>query len=271
MAGIVSLLILAGIAVFIFFYAILPGIRKKNSVLKNPFPEEWKKILEDKVSFYRALSPTDKEKFCERVKLFLSKARITGVELVVTDTLKLLVATSAVIPVFAFEEWNYVNLGEILIYNGLVETNQAADAENHNNILGQVRPFQSKHLLLLSKQSLEAGFEKMNGKENVGFHEFAHLIDEADGTIDGVPKALMPEELVKPWTELMYKEIERIKHGKSDINPYGLTNHAEFFAVVCEYFFEDHDRFRTHHQELYDLLTKVFSKKDNPANSAHLS
>jgi len=71
----------------------------------------------------------------------------------------------------------------------------------------------------------------------------------------------MPEELIAPWTELMYKELEHIKHGHSDINPYGLTNHAEFFAVVCEYFFEDHDKFKTHHPELYALLTKVFAKK----------
>jgi MtfA peptidase len=152
-------------------------------------------------------------------------------------------------------------LGEVLIYNGLVETHQISDAENENDILGQVRPFQSRHILLLSKQSLEKGFEDMNGKGNVGFHEFAHLLDEADGAIDGVPKALMPSKLIMPWTQLMYKEIERIKEGKSDINPYGVTNHAEFFAVVCEYFFENHDKFRDNHKELYLLLTKVFSKK----------
>jgi MtfA peptidase len=59
----------------------------------------------------------------------------------------------------------------------------------------------------------------------------------------------------------MYKEIERIKEGRSDINPYGLTNHAEFFAVVCEYFFEDHVKFKKNHEELYSLLMQIFSKK----------
>jgi|SRR6185437_3788047 len=261
MTGIISLLVLAVIALLIFISTKLPGIRKKHKILDNPFSEEWKKILEDKVSFYRTLSPANKERFRERVKVFLSEVRITGVEVELTDTLRLLVASSAIIPVFAFEEWSYINLSEVLIYNGLVETYQISDADNQNNILGQVRPFQSRHILLLSMPSLLAGFEKINSKENVGFHEFAHLIDEADGTIDGVPRVLMPEELVKPWTHLMYKEIERIKEGKSDINPYGLTNHAEFFAVVCEYFFENHDKFHAHHKEMYELLTKVFSKK----------
>jgi MtfA peptidase len=261
MAGILSLIVLAAIALFLFLFTKLPGIRKRNKILKNPFPKEWENILEDKVSFYRTLSDIDKIRFCGRVKIFLSEVRITGVEVEVTDTLKLLVACSAIIPVFAFENWDYVNLGEVLIYNGLVETNLVSETDNHHNILGQVRPFQSRHLLLLSKQSLEEGFEKMNSKENVGFHEFAHLLDEADGAIDGIPKALMATELIEPWTRLMYKEIERIKEGRSDINPYGLTNHAEFFAVVCEYFFEDHVKFKKNHEELYSLLIQIFSKK----------
>jgi Mlc titration factor MtfA (ptsG expression regulator) len=182
------------------------------------------------------------------------------VEVEVTDTLMVLVACSAIIPVFAFE-WSYVNLGEVLIYDGDVKTYQKSEIEDKVTILGQVRPFQSRHLLLLSKQNLEQGFEKLNNIQNVGFHEFAHLLDEADGTIDGIPKALMAADLIKPWTELMYKEINRIKKGRSDINPYGLTNHAEFFAVVCEYFFEDQDRFKRKHPELYEMLVQIFSKK----------
>jgi Mlc titration factor MtfA (ptsG expression regulator) len=87
------------------------------------------------------------------------------------------------------------------------------------------------------------------------------LLDEADGAIDGIPKAFMPAALIEPWTQLMYKEIERIKKGNSDINPYGVTNHAEFFAVVCEYFFENHEKFSDNHKELYEVLTKVFLKK----------
>ena len=32
--------------------------------------------------------------------------------------------------------------------------------------------------------------------------------------------------------------MAEMEEGDSDINPYGLTNKAEFFAVATEYFFE---------------------------------
>lgn len=261
MSGIISLIILVVIALLLFIATKLPGIRKKNKILQTPFPIKWQKILNEDISYYRNLSNSDKERFQERIKHFLSEVRITGVKVEITDKLQLLVACSAVIPVFKFQGWDYVNLVEVLIYDGLVDPRQHTDPEHNNAILGQVRPFQSKHLLLLSKQSLERGFEDMNNRENVGFHEFAHLLDEADGEIDGIPKALMPSELIEPWTQLMYKEIKRIKEGNSDINPYGITNHAEFFAVVCEYFFENHEKFKNKHEELYNLLNKVFFKE----------
>lgn len=235
--------------------------KKQKNAIPDIFPEAWDQFLKEKVLFYRKLDDTHKERFKKKTLSFLRNTTITGVELEVTDELRLFVAASAIIPVFNFQGWEYLNLGEVLIYKGLVETRQAEENEQ-KDILGQVRPFQSGHILLLSKESLERGFEAMNGKENVGFHEFSHLIDEADGQIDGLPRALMPEPLLRPWTELMYKEIERIKKGQSDINPYGLTNHAEFFAVVCEYFFENPQKFHHKHPELFAILDKTFGNAE---------
>ncbi len=47
---------------------------------------------------------------------------------------------------------------------------------------------------------------------------------------------------------------------RSDINPYGGTNKAEFFAVASEYFFEKPKQFAKTHPELYDLMTEVFNQ-----------
>ena len=49
-----------------------------------------------------------------------------------------------------------------------------------------------------------------------------------------------------------------MKEGKSDINIYGATNKAEFFAVASEYFFGSPERFKKNHPELFDLMTKIF-------------
>jgi Mlc titration factor MtfA (ptsG expression regulator) len=50
----------------------------------------------------------------------------------------------------------------------------------------------------------------------------------------------------------------RITEGKSDINPYALTNNAEFLAVVSEYFFSNPKTFRARHTELYEFLSKIY-------------
>jgi Mlc titration factor MtfA (ptsG expression regulator) len=52
--------------------------------------------------------------------------------------------------------------------------------------------------------------------------------------------------------------MEKIRAGHSDINPYGLKNEAEFFAVASEYFFENPNKMKREHPELYAMLERVF-------------
>ncbi len=264
-----SIIIVAAVLFGLLFLFSQKKKKKSTVALAKPFPAEWHSYLMQEVQFYKELSEADQLKFQQKVKKFLAQTSITGVkDLEVTDELKLLVAASAIIPVFIFDGWEYVNLSEVIIYDGAVEPNQKNDPVQDGTLLGQVRPFQTKHVLLVSKQYLIQGFESMNGKSNVGIHEFAHMIDQADGTMDGIPKAFMPEELLTPWTKIMYTEIEKIVSNRSDINPYALTNHAEFFAVVCEYFFENPEKFEEKHPQLYALMNQIFKREVSTADEA---
>ena len=69
----------------------------------------------------------------------------------------------------------------------------------------------------------------------------------------------MPPAYALPWLKQMHKEIELIKKGNSDINPYGTTNEAEFLAVAAEYFFEKPEKMQEKHPELYNLLEMIFT------------
>ena len=53
--------------------------------------------------------------------------RITGIETTVDTTDKLLVASSAVIPIFEFNDWKYSNIHEVLLYPSMF--NQKFDTE----------------------------------------------------------------------------------------------------------------------------------------------
>ncbi|GAA4436647.1 zinc-dependent peptidase [Pontibacter saemangeumensis] len=262
MGYVVFIALVAGMCLLFYSWATRKTRRRKK-VLAQEFPAEWRKILVDRVGFYHTLkSEEDKQRFEKMLQLFLSEKRITGIDVVVDDVTKLLVASSAIIPIFGFRDWEYQNLGEVLVFPGSIKRYKDEKSEAVSEVLGRVNPFQNDHYVTLSKPALERGFNDMADRKNVGIHEFAHMLDQADGEIDGTPAAYLPEELVQPWQELMYRKIQKIKQGDSDIDSYGATSEAEFFAVVTEYFFEKPDQLAEKHPKLYELLTKIFHQKN---------
>jgi Mlc titration factor MtfA (ptsG expression regulator) len=88
-----------------------------------------------------------------------------------------------------------------------------------------------------------------------------HLIDKMDGTLDGVPELLLPRQYVARWKQLLEIEMEKIRRGESDVNPYGATSSVECFPVLAEYFFEQQELFQANHGELAELMTIVFVRK----------
>ena len=262
MGYIVFIALVAGVCLLFYSWATRKT-RRRRKVLAQEFPAEWRKILTDRIGFYHTLkTEEDKRRFEKMLQLFLSEKRITGIDVVVDDVTKLLVASSAIIPIFGFRDWEYHNLGEVLVFPGSIKRYKDEKSEAVSEVLGRVNPFQNDHYVTLSKPALERGFNDMADRKNVGIHEFAHMLDQADGEIDGTPEAYLPEELVRPWQELMYRKIQAIKQGDSDIDSYGATSEAEFFAVVTEYFFEKPDQLAENHPKLYELLTKIFHQKN---------
>ncbi|TPG58976.1 zinc-dependent peptidase [Hymenobacter nivis] len=258
-----SLAVLAAV-VFGFYRYATADSRRRAAALAAEFPPAWRALLAEHVAFYGALSEAERARFEQRVQLFLADARITGVQTEVDELTRLLVAAAAVIPTFGFPEWTYAHLGEVLVVPdawvlGPDATQEVAPLQG--TLLGSVQRFQNQHYMRLSKASLRQGFANPEDQQNVGIHEFAHLLDEADGVIDGVPQVALPPHLLKPWAAAVHREMEALRAGQSDINPYAGTNEAEFFAVVTEYFFEKPEQLHAHHPELYALLTELFNQR----------
>jgi Mlc titration factor MtfA (ptsG expression regulator) len=236
--------------------------RKNNKswiLPKDPFSGEWRTFLMKEVNFYNALTNQEKEQFEYKVQEFLLNCRITGIQTTIDDYDKLLVAASAVIPIFAFKNWKYINLDEVLIYPNTFNQHFETQGQNRS-ILGMVGTGYMKGKMILTKQALEIGFKNETDKKNTAIHEFVHLIDMADGVTDGLPSVLLGKQYVLPWLDMINKKIDEIFEGKSDINPYGSTNRAEFFSVVSEYFFERPKLLEKNHPKLYDLLEKIFNQ-----------
>jgi MtfA peptidase len=229
---------------------------RKQPVLPT---ENYKKLLEAHVDFYQKLNAADKKKFEERVSAFLSDTRIEAVGTEVTALDKVLIASSAVIPIFGFPGWKYKNLTNVILYPDTFDHEFQFEG-NGRNILGMVGSGYMNGQMLLSRAALTKAFSKEHGTDNAALHEFVHLLDKSDGATDGVPEALLAHQYIVPWLHLMHQEMHRIQSGKSDINPYAATNEAEFFAVAAEYFFEKPQQLEAKHPEIYGMLKLIFEQ-----------
>lgn len=234
--------------------------KRKRALTQVILTDAQKQLLAQHIDFYNNLSDTDKLNFEDKVEQFLDTVHIEGVGLEITDADRIMVASSAVIPIFAFKDWSYRNVTNVLLYPDTFDEEYQFEGGDERRIMGMVGSGYMNGQMILSRKALQKGFSSQNGAQNTGIHEFVHLLDKADGATDGIPEGMLPHEYIKPWVRMMHQEIHKIEEGHSDIDPYAATNEAEFFAVVSEYFFEKPDKFQAKHPQLYDILSKTFGQ-----------
>jgi Mlc titration factor MtfA (ptsG expression regulator) len=258
-AKLLGILLVVGIVVALWYWRIQTRVRspRNQRVRINTNDRFW---LNDNIPFYNKLSEKDKVIFEDRIGIFLADIQVTEVNKEVADKETCFyVASSAVIAYWGLPYWNYGRLSEVLVY----PTN--FDIDNSLNKLGIVQG-KVHHgglmdtTIIISLPALIQGFRIANDKKNVGVHEFAHLLDKSEGSIDGIPP-FMGESDRKLWITLVDKEIEKIKQDKSNLPEYAAKNHAEFFAVAVEYFKECPELLRIKHPELHAALSKLYNEK----------
>ena len=258
----------SGLIAYLVYAGMTRKVRRRRRILAQPFPAEWEAILQREVVFFRVLDPEDQKRFRRELQVFLGEKHITGIKLELDTTTRVLAAASAIIPIFGFPEWEWDQISEILVYPDRFDTDFTFSSGTQRHTLGMVGTGTLNRLMILSKPDLLAGFRNPGDKRNVGLHEFAHLVDKSDGTIDGLPAVGLERAAIGPWIELVRRKMEEMRRGDSDINPYGLTNEAEFFAVTTEYFFERPGVMERKHPELYAMLSRVFNQ--NPGERVAL-
>jgi Mlc titration factor MtfA (ptsG expression regulator) len=243
----------------LLLYIIITKRRKRPQKI-YAIQEEQRALMRSHIYFYSQLQDAQQREFEDRMQKFLARTKITGVNTEVEPLDKLLIAAGAIIPVFAFADWEYTNLFEILLYPDSFDRqfNQQGDERTTLGLVGD-GPYQG--VMILSKGALRHGFMNIYSSGNTAIHEFVHLIDKLDGAMDGVPELLMNRADVPLWQNMVHEKIQQILHNVSDINPYGATNRAEFLAVASEYFFERPDLMQAIHRELYELMSRIFRQQ----------
>lgn len=205
--------------------------------------------------FYRALNDTQKGVFRDKLKVFVWQKNWEGAQsFEVTDEHKVVIAAAAVRLVLALDLSYYDRIVSIVVYPGHYKH---PDAEG-GTVLGQVNQWGA---VCLSWPAVVSGLKRPTDGLDTAVHEFAHALDLADGSFDGLPP-MREMAHVRPWIDVMQSHFDGLQKRRSRrrslIRDYGKQNPAEFFAVVSEVFFERPGDLKDKRPDLFEELRRFY-------------
>jgi Mlc titration factor MtfA (ptsG expression regulator) len=236
----------------------------------RPFPPEWSSVLDRNVPLARALPEEDQRELERLVLAFLDDKHFEGGGgFEMTDEVRVTVAAHACILLLHRDTEVYPDLETIIVY----PSTYMAKTTTHDGpvvIEGQTARLGEsweRGVLVLAWDAVQSATTRSHEGHNVVLHEFAHQLDQEDGTMDGAP-ALGSRSRYAAWAKVLGEEydelVRRVVEGRrADLDPYGATNPPEFFAVITEMFFEAPLRLRARHPELYATLAEFY--RQDPA------
>lgn len=209
---------------------------------------------------------------------FLAQKEFHGAQgMVITDAIAVAIAAQACLPVLQLGlDW-YDDFVGIVVHPGQMlarreQTDEAGVVHRYSEVLAgeamQGGP------VTLSWQDVASAGQLAGQGYNVVIHEFVHKIDMRDGTPDGCPP-LPSRAAHQRWQATMqaaydgFREkvtiAERFGGEPTWLDSYGATSPAEFFAVACEAYFVNRQRFSEDFATLTPLFDRFFKPNQPPA------
>ena len=236
--------------------------RRRKKILAQPWPDDWSLHLNRNVRLSWNLSDAEVKKLRQLVQVFFAEKNWEGCDgLQLTEEMQVTIAAQACLMLLGVSGFHFDNVQTLLIYPEVFER-KLSEGPVHN--LAQYRSgeaWQGGPIVLSWRDALSGGRDPDDGR-NVVIHEFAHALDGLDGEMGGSPIFDTPE-LSHQWEIVMEREFASLCQSRdmgyaSLLDYYGATNHAEFFAVSVETFFEKPHAMKRAHAEMFQLLQGYF-------------
>lgn len=254
--GYLALLLVLAAAAGAIWLVLRRGRASADAVTISPTRQ--RQLLTRYVPEYAALTRGRQRRFNAGVTRFLGEVRIEGAGFAPDVLDRLLVAASAQLVLGGTAEASFPDLREVVLQPTHFDDDFAAD-DPDTDMLGMVGEELFSRTVVLSREALHASFAPA-AEVHVGVHEFAHLLDRADGLVDGVPSAYLPAASVPHWRATVATELERLDAGDSYLDPYAAGDAGELFAVATEHYFLWPGELAAGHPELYDCLRELYGR-----------
>lgn len=241
--------------------------RDRAARLSRPFDPAEKAILDHDFPRWRDLPPELRQRHAGIARVLMEEKNYEpcGGLPEVTEEMKLLIAAQAALVLLGRDRHGFFpRLRSILVYPGGFRDpgrrRFGIDDESRGILYGESWETGS---VILSWDNVVAGGRRADDGMNVVIHEFAHQLDQYNGTADGVPRLRSREDYAR-WSEVMGRhydelvEASKTRDPEPFLDPYGATHPCEFFAVASETFFEDPADLEEEHPELYAELANFY-------------
>jgi Mlc titration factor MtfA (ptsG expression regulator) len=229
----------------------------RHEAVAAPFPDAWRAILSARVLFYAGLTDGERARFEAQVKLFVYTKAFSARGLpAVTDEMKVVIAATACRLTMNMPGEEYGRLRHIAVMDGPFRDRDGDDED----VIGRA----GYDKVTVSWPHVLSGLADPADGANVGYHEFAHVLDAADGEMDGfAPSHHFSHYQV--WPRLVsegHAAVRRAVEEASElpIDAYAGKDESEFFAVATEWFFEMPAALRKKMPALYDVLSQFYGQ-----------
>ncbi|MEN9627559.1 MAG: hypothetical protein RJA10_786 [Pseudomonadota bacterium] len=242
------------------------GRREEAALRRRPIADDlWKRTL-IRYPFLRAESAPGAPALRRMTSLFLDRKEFSAVPPVrLTNDVVVAVAAQACLPVLHLGLARYDGfVGIVLHPDQVVAPRQHLDEfgvmhEYEQTLAGEVV---EGGPVMLSWRDVRGSGRTAHEGYNVVIHEFAHVLDMADGLSDGIPP-LPPDWPRAEWAAVLEQEygsfVDRVNADEvTALDPYGAEGPDEFFAVASEAFFVSPLRLLGEHPALYALLARFY-------------
>jgi Mlc titration factor MtfA (ptsG expression regulator) len=210
-------------------------------------------VLSSQFEFYTSLSDKEKKYFEHRVVNFIEKYEFIGKEgFLITDEVKVLIASTAVMLTFGMRHYLFDVIERIVVY-----PNEYFSTTTEEYFKGEFNP--RMKTVVFSWKDFKNGYELTSDNLNLGIHEFTHVLN-FHGLRSEDASALIFTRMFKQINEDVNKPNNRQKLIESNyFRVYAYTNPFEFLAVIIEHFFESPDLFKQEFPELFDKVSKMLN------------
>lgn len=244
---------------------------RRRRIVKRQTPEHWPQFLAGGLWYWPVLTPEQRTRLLKLIAIFLhEKEIVVPSQIPDVERVRVVVAGTTCLMLLGFDDWYCFDRVQTVVLSNQSFV-QPMQVSGSTNIMGEVVAtgvYSKGSPIRLVWPELQRQCRQSRWAENVAIHEFAHHIDDLDGALAGDPP-FQTKGLELRWQSVAEEEMRRLEQDVAQgfetiLDPYGLENPVEFFAVACEAFFCQPISLHQFHRELFELLSTLFRLDPRP-------